>query len=167
MNRFHVHMSVDNLQKNIAFYSALFNASPTVLEIDYAKWMLDDPHINFAISARGAKAGIDHLGIQVELADDLDALKTRYDAADASSVISEPGSNCCYARSDKHWITDPQGIAWEAYHTLGSIPTFNNANLIDSSTTPADAACCSPRSAEIPRGKPLSIPVKNASSSCC
>ncbi len=105
---------------------------------DYAKWMLDDPRINFAISARGAAVGVDHLGIQVDSAEELDALQAQFRAADAATV-SEPGTACCYAESDKHWAQDPSGIAWEAYHTLASIPTFKR----DESTAEA-SACCSP-----------------------
>ena len=157
MKRFHVHLHVDDLDRSVAFYSKLFDATPARLEADYAKWMLDDPRINFAISTRGAAAGIDHLGIQTDDAAELDALKARAQAADLA-LQDEGATSCCYARSEKHWITDPQGIAWEHFHTLGNIPVFSEAQKAE----PA-AACCTPA----PRGKPVGIAVKPASSSCC
>jgi hypothetical protein len=141
MKRFHV--AVDDLAKSTRFYAAMFGVSPTIEKPDYVKWMLDDPRINFAISARGAKPGIDHLGIQVENADELDAVHAKLLQADAlssgTSVVTEDNTACCYAKSDKHWITDPSGIAWESFHTLDTIPTFNEV--------PADStasACCAP-----------------------
>ncbi len=138
MKRFHVHMHVDDLSKNIAFYSQLFGAEPTRIESDYAKWMLEDPRINFAISTRGhAKAGLDHLGFQVDDAAELAALKARAEAADMA-MLDEGETTCCYARSEKHWITDPQGVAWEHFHSLGNIPVFNE------SAAPVTAACCAP-----------------------
>src|SRR4051812_8530583 len=117
MKRFHLHIAVADLAANIRFYSRLFGMPPTAEKADYAKWMLDDPRINFAISARGAEPGVDHIGIQVESEDELAAVKERYDAADRSAVTTETGTACCYAESNKHWLTDPQGIAWEAFHT--------------------------------------------------
>ncbi|HJU50318.1 MAG TPA: ArsI/CadI family heavy metal resistance metalloenzyme [Pseudogulbenkiania sp.] len=143
MKRLHVHVSVDNLSQSVAFYSALFGAAPTVAKPDYAKWMLDDPRVNFAISQRGAKAGLDHLGIQAENAEELAELKTRIDAA-GMAALSEEGTTCCYAKSDKHWVQDPSGIAWETYHTLDSAPTFSGAEA-DVTPVAADAAsCCAP-----------------------
>jgi catechol 2,3-dioxygenase-like lactoylglutathione lyase family enzyme len=156
MKRFHVHLHVDDLAKSIGFYSKLFAAEPTRTESDYAKWMLDDPRINFAISTRGRQPGIDHLGFQTDDADELAALKDRAEAADMA-LLDEGQTTCCYARSDKHWVTDPQGIAWEHFHTLGDIPVFNEAPKAESAS-----ACCAPT----PRGKPIGIPVK-ASGSCC
>jgi catechol 2,3-dioxygenase-like lactoylglutathione lyase family enzyme len=126
MKRFHVHVAVPNLRAGIHFYSTLFGAEPSVRKDDYAKWMLDEPRLNFAISQRGAATGINHLGIQVDSDDELEALHANLEAADAS-VVAEKGANCCYARSDKYWITDPAGIAWESFHTLGSIPMFGGA----------------------------------------
>jgi len=123
MKRFHVHVSVDDLARSVRFYSALFDAEPAVLKSDYAKWMLDDPRINFAISERGAAPGVDHLGLQVDDAGELAAMQQRFEAADPA-VRSVPGTACCYAESDKHWARDPSGIAWEAYHTLAAIPTY-------------------------------------------
>ena len=161
MKRFHVHAHVEDLQASIAFYSKLFAAEPTRVETDYAKWMLDDPRINFAISTRGGKPGVDHLGIQADSDDELAELKERARAADMA-LLDEGETSCCYARSDKYWLTDPQGIAWEQFHTLGSIPVFSEA------AAPVEAsACCTPSRA--PRGKPVGIPVSGAAggSSCC
>lgn len=157
MKRFHVHMHVDDLAKNIAFYSAMFGQEPARTEGDYAKWLLQDPPVNFAISTRGDKPGVDHLGIQVESADELAAMKANAEKADMA-LMDEGETTCCYARSDKYWVTDPQGVAWEQFQTLDSIPVFSQKPA----TPPgADAsACCAPK------GKPLGIPVK-AASSCC
>lgn len=124
MKRFHVHVHVDNLATNIRFYSAMFNQAPARTEDDYAKWMLEDPPVNFAISTRGDTPGVDHLGIQVGSADELGALKDSARAADMS-LLDDGETTCCYARSDKYWLTDPQGIAWEQFHTLDSIPVFS------------------------------------------
>ena len=182
MKRFHVHLHVDDLAKSIGFYSKLFAAEPARREGDYAKWMLEDPPVNFAISTRGAKAGIDHLGIQTDDAAELAALKARAEAADMA-LLDEGETTCCYARSEKHWVTDPQGIAWEHFHTLGNIPVFNEAVAAVSSQSAccapaaqavtaaaaesaaaatAPAACCAPA----PRGKPIGIAVKSASGCC-
>jgi catechol-2,3-dioxygenase len=156
MKRFHVHLHVDNLDQSIAFYSRLFAAEPTRVEADYAKWMLDDPRVNFAISTRGTQAGIDHLGFQVDEADELADLKARATSADMA-LLDEGETTCCYARSEKHWVTDPQGIAWEHFHTLDNIPVFREAPA-----APSASACCAPR------GKPVAIPVRGAGpSSCC
>jgi hypothetical protein len=127
MKRFHVHMHVDDLPKeHHAFYSAMFNQPPARTEGDYAKWMLEDPPVNFAISTRGSKPGVDHLGIQVGSADELAALKDNATRADMA-LLDEGETTCCYARSDKYWVTDPQGMAWEQFHTLDSIPVFSQA----------------------------------------
>ncbi|CDM40564.1 MULTISPECIES: ArsI/CadI family heavy metal resistance metalloenzyme [Pseudomonadota] len=154
MKRFHVHLHVDDLNRSIGFYSQLFAAQPARIEGDYAKWMLEDPPVNFAISTRGSKPGIDHLGIQTDDAEELAALKARAQAADMA-LLDEGATTCCYARSEKHWITDPQGVAWEHFHTLGNIPVFNEAQP---SATGAAAACCAPRN-ERAAAKPAS--------SCC
>ncbi|WP_051676370.1 ArsI/CadI family heavy metal resistance metalloenzyme [Polaromonas glacialis] len=138
MKRFHVHVHVDDLVKSVAFYSKLFASEPARVEADYAKWMLDDPRVNFAISTRGAKPGLDHLGFQVDDASELEELKVRAQSADMS-LLDEGATTCCYARSEKHWITDPQGIAWEHFHTLGNIPVFNEADK-----SVAAGACCAP-----------------------
>ncbi len=125
MNRFHVHVSVKDLDESIGFYSKLFGSAPTVSQPGYAKWMLDDPRINFAISHQqcGSTIGINHLGLQVDSDEELAALETRFAAAGLAGV-AEHGATCCYARSDKTWLQDPQGIAWENFHTLGSVPMF-------------------------------------------
>ena len=124
MKRFHVHVHVEDLAKNIAFYSSLFNQQPARTESDYAKWMLQDPPVNFAISTRGGAAGVDHLGIQVESEEELAELRGQ--AARADLALQDQGeTTCCYARSDKYWVTDPQGVAWEQFHTLESIPVFS------------------------------------------
>lgn len=158
MKRFHVHAHVEDLKASIAFYTKLFGAEPARIESDYAKWMLDDPRINFAISTRGSKPGVDHLGIQTDTEEELTELKARAQAADLA-LQDDGETTCCYARSDKHWITDPQGIAWEHFHTLGGIPVFSEKAA--ATPSPAEpAACCAPR------GKPVGIPVK-AGSSCC
>lgn len=137
MKRFHLHISVEDLQKSIAFYKTLFGQAPTVVKSDYAKWMLDDPRVNFAISQRGVPVGVDHLGIQVDEEGELAEIKTRFDQAELNT-LTQDGTVCCYATSNKHWVTDPSGIAWEAYLTLDSAPTFH-----DSKTT-TQSACCSP-----------------------
>lgn len=123
MKRFHVHLAVENLEDSVRFYRALFQAEPTVREADYAKWMLDDPRVNFAISARGREPGLDHLGIQVDSGAELEAVQRGLSAA-ALPVEAQAKAACCYAESDKYWSVDPQGIAWEAFHSLGSIPIF-------------------------------------------
>jgi hypothetical protein len=134
MKRFHVHVHVDDLAKNIAFYNAMFARQPARTESDYAKWMLDDPPVNFAISARGRGTGVDHLGIQVDSEEGLAALRANAARADMA-ILDEGKTSCCYARSDKYWVTDPQGVAWEQFHTLDSIPTF-------SETRETTGACC-------------------------
>lgn len=156
MKRFHVHAHVEDLQASVAFYSRMFDAAPTRLESDYAKWMLDDPRINFAISTRGGKPGVDHLGIQTDSDEELAELKARAQAADMS-LQDEGETTCCYARSDKYWVTDPQGIAWEQFHTLHDVPTFGAGRAV----APAASACSAPAAA-----KPVAIPVK-AAGGCC
>jgi lactoylglutathione lyase len=158
MKRFHVHAHVKDLEASIAFYTKLFAAAPTRVEADYAKWILDDPRINFAISSRGNKPGIDHLGIQTDTETELAELKSRVQAADI--VLRNDGeTTCCYARSDKHWVIDPQGIAWEHFHTLSSIPVFSEKTMDASS----GSACCT---STTKRGKLAGIAVKSAPSSC-
>jgi catechol 2,3-dioxygenase-like lactoylglutathione lyase family enzyme len=158
MKRFHVHAHVEDLPASIAFYTRLFATAPARVESDYAKWMLEDPRINFAISTRGGKPGVDHLGIQTDSEEELAELKARARAADMT-LLDEGETTCCYARSDKYWVTDPQGIAWEHYHTLDSIPVFSEK----SGAAGEDSACCA---ASAPRGKPVGIAVKPASSCC-
>ncbi|WP_425259549.1 ArsI/CadI family heavy metal resistance metalloenzyme [Rubrivivax sp. RP6-9] len=170
MKRFHVHLHVDDLDKSIGFYSRLFAAQPTRTERDYAKWMLEDPRINFAISTRGGQTGIDHLGFQTDDAEELSELKARAEAADMA-VLDEGSTTCCYARSEKHWVTDPQGIAWEHFHTLGNIPVFHEAPASEAAsacctTAPSAAGTRSDAGTPAPRGKPIGIAVKS-SGACC
>lgn len=174
MKRFHVHVHVEDLARNIDFYSKMFGAQPARVEADYAKWMLDEPAVNFAISTRGhGHTGLDHLGIQVDNDADLAAMKARAQAADLS-LIDEGATTCCYARSDKHWVVDPQGLPWEHFQTLGSIPVFRESEPVAAAAVvptlsslavdgAAASACCTPRVT----GKPIGIPVKSAGSSCC
>jgi predicted enzyme related to lactoylglutathione lyase len=154
MKRFHVHVHVDDLPRNLAFYSALFGAAPTRTEADYAKWMLEDPPLNFAISTRGNGAvGVNHLGIQTDTPDELAAMKERAEAADGA-LLDEGATTCCYARSEKHWVTDPQGLAWEQFHTLGDIPVFSQP-AATTAVLPTQASGCCP------------APAAASKSSCC
>jgi catechol 2,3-dioxygenase-like lactoylglutathione lyase family enzyme len=141
MKRFHVHMHVNDLNKNIAFYSAMFGVQPARKEADYAKWMLLDPPVNFAISTRGSATGVDHLGIQVDSTAELATLKASAGAA-ALTLEDDGETTCCYARSDKYWLTDPQGVAWEQFHTLDGIPVFSEQKT--SSNAASAPACCAP-----------------------
>jgi len=149
MKRFHVHVHVTDLDKNIAFYSAMFDQQPARTEADYAKWMLTDPPVNFAISTRGSATGVDHLGIQVQSQEELAGLKSNAARADMA-VLDEGQVSCCYARSEKYWVTDPQGVAWEQFHTLDNIPVFSETRAesnsaccaTKASVEPAKAACC-------------------------
>ena len=151
MNRFHVHLNVTDLDSSIRFYSALFATQPAVVKADYAKWMLDDPRVNFAISTTGRTAGIDHLGFQVDSADGLAAMGQRLDAA-GGSVVPEDATICCYARSDKLWTEDPQGTRWETFHTTGAATTYyagDAACATDGTACNPDAASMAPRPAAV------------------
>jgi lactoylglutathione lyase len=152
MKRLHVHVSVADLAASIRFYQTIFGADPSVTKDDYAKWMLDDPRVNFAISTRRQPVGINHLGFQVESDAELHAMRAQLEAADAK-MLEEREQSCCYARSDKYWVTDPSGIAWETFHTLGSIPVYGEDTAVfnhGASTTPAAPAemCCVPKKPE-------------------
>ena len=140
MKRFHVHLSVANLESSAAFYTGLFGQEPTTRHDDHAKWMLEDPRVNFAISSRGRKPGLDHLGIQVDSTEELLELQHRAEHASPGEVRLQPDARCCYAHSDKHWARDPQGISWEHFHTLGETPDFGT----DAATNAP--ACCIPAS---------------------
>jgi len=142
MKRFHVHVNVNDLDASIRFYSILFGSAPTVHKPDYAKWMLDDPRVNFAISQRDRAAGVDHLGLQAEDGAELEAIGERLVAADAVA-LSERGTTCCYAHSDKYWAEDPQGVRWETFHTHGEATTYS-ALVAQSEST--KEACCGPQS---------------------
>jgi len=145
MKRFHVHVAVTDIESSVRFYSALFGADPTVMKFDYAKWMVDDPRINFAISKRSNdRVGVDHLGLQVESDEELEVLRAQDEKADAAA-FSEQGSNCCYAKSNKYWYTDPQGVAWETYHTLGQIEFFGTDERREPVQPKSQAGCCGPK----------------------
>ena len=139
MSRFHVHLNVADLATSIRFYTRLFAAEPTVLKSDYAKWMLEDPRVNFAISNTGRAPGIDHLGLQVDSNEELSALGVRLDAA-GGTVVPEDAAVCCYARSDKLWTEDPQGTRWETFHTVGEATTY----YAGESACATDGAACTP-----------------------
>lgn len=139
MKRLHVHVAVENLDASVRFYSGLFAAEPTVREPDYAKWLLDDPRVNFAISQRGAEVGIRHLGIQAENRAELNEIYARLDQADGP-VLAEGATTCCYARSEKSWIEDPQGVRWEAFLTTGTSPEFGN----EPTAVNSESSCCAP-----------------------
>lgn len=138
MKRFHVHVNVEHLDESVRFYTTLFGSGPAVVKPDYAKWMLDDPRVNFAISQRGRLAGVDHLGIQADDDTELKDIGERWLAADAVA-LAEKETTCCYARSDKFWAEDPQGVRWEAFHTIGQATTYTYAVAETSET-----ACCGP-----------------------
>jgi len=134
-----VHVGVHDLAQSIRFYSALFGAPPVVRKDDYAKWMLDDPRVNFAISTRARRAGIDHLGIQAESNEELEDIGTRLAQADVAT-LPQKSASCCYARSDKYWTLDPQGVAWESFHTLDTVPVFGEDTR--SQIEAKKKACC-------------------------
>jgi catechol 2,3-dioxygenase-like lactoylglutathione lyase family enzyme len=151
MKRMHLHVSVPDLAQSIEFYAALFGAAPAVVKDDYAKWMLDDPRVNFAISQRGVRAGIDHIGIQAETSDELGEIAGRLKAAGAQT-FDQDATTCCYARSDKTWVTDPAGVHWETFHTFGEAAEYGEDRPTDEATTasgscgsaakPAARVCC-------------------------
>jgi predicted enzyme related to lactoylglutathione lyase len=143
MKRMHVHVAVDDLQRAVGFYSALFAAQPSVTKSDYAKWMLDDPRLNFAISARGRPAGVDHLGIQVEDQDELHEVYARLSRA-GGDVIEQGQTNCCYARSEKSWIDDPAGIAWETFLTTGENTDYGDGSGEREARIAHEKSCCAP-----------------------
>jgi predicted enzyme related to lactoylglutathione lyase len=152
MKRMHVHVAVEDLAASIDFYATLFATRPSVVKADYAKWMLDDPRVNFAISTRGRQRGLDHLGIQVESADELQEVYARLRTA-GGAVVEQGQTTCCYAKSEKSWIDDPAGIAWETFHTTGESTDYGdgtgerearvaNAESCCAPAPPAASACC-------------------------
>jgi catechol 2,3-dioxygenase-like lactoylglutathione lyase family enzyme len=149
MKRFHVHVAVADLAAAIRFYSQLFGAEPSVTKSDYAKWMLDDPRLNFAISQRGGKVGVNHLGLQTDTDEELEQLNAQLRSADLATT-AQKGVACCYARSNKYWVTDPAGVAWETFHSLGTVPTYEEPA--------AESECCTPAS------KPAA---KRQAAACC
>lgn len=151
MKRMHLHVGVDDLDKSIAFYSTLFGVEPSVTKSDYAKWMLDDPRVNFAISSHGASAGVDHVGIQVEDRAELAELATRLKAA-GETTFDEEATTCCYAHSDKSWVSDPSGLRWETFFTFGEATTYGEDASLTANLAP-EAACCAPKASEAPAAK--------------
>jgi catechol 2,3-dioxygenase-like lactoylglutathione lyase family enzyme len=156
MKRLHVHLSVDDLDESARFYSALFAAEPTVRKSDYAKWMLDDPRVNFAISARGRKAGIEHLGIQAEDEAELGVIFERLARANGP-IVDEKDATCCYARSEKQWVADPQGVVWETFYTHGESTVYGQSAAIESLT---GAVCCEPQVAPSPTNSACCAPAQ-------
>ena len=141
MKRFHVHVAVEDLERSIHFYSGLFGAPPSVTKPDYAKWMLDDPRVNFAISMRGAKPGVEHLGIQAEDKAELAEVFGRLESA-GGPVLAEGETSCCYAKSEKNWVTDPQGVPWEAFLTVGESTTYGKERPRGLPMQVDPSACC-------------------------
>jgi catechol 2,3-dioxygenase-like lactoylglutathione lyase family enzyme len=157
MKRLHVHVAVKDIPQSIGFYSALFAAEPAVVKSDYAKWMLEDPRVNFAISTRGREPGLDHLGIQVENSEELSDVYARLRKA-GGNIIEQGETACCYAKSEKSWIDDPAGIAWETFHTKGESITYGDGSGENTARIAHEkqSACCVPEAA----------PAKT-SSACC
>jgi len=157
MKRLHVHVSVKNLPASIRFYQTLFGVEPAVIKVDYAKWMLEDPRVNFAISTHRQPVGVNHLGFQVDSDEELRGMRAQLEAADAR-MVEEPEQPCCYARSDKYRVTDPTGIAWETFHTLGSIPIYGEDTAVfdhGESIVPLEGSgsqCCVPAPKAQPAG---------------
>jgi uncharacterized glyoxalase superfamily protein PhnB len=143
MKRMHVHVCVDNIENAVGFYSALFAAKPAVVKHDYAKWMLDDPRVNFAISSRGGSPGLDHLGIQVESEDELHDVHSRLRGA-GQNVIEEGKTTCCYAKSEKSWVDDPAGISWETFFTTGESTNYGTS-FEKGARVAHTKACCGPK----------------------
>jgi catechol 2,3-dioxygenase-like lactoylglutathione lyase family enzyme len=148
MKRFHIHVGVKDLEKSVQFYSTLFGQKPTKQKEDYAKWMLEDPRVNFAISTRTNEQGVDHLGIQVEEPRELSEISERLKSADLA-IYDEGEATCCYAKSNKAWVADPSGIAWEAYQNMGDVEIFSEKKAASE-----EGECCVPGEAQ-------------ASGSCC
>ena len=151
MKRLHVHVAVSDLSRSVSFYSALFAAQPSVRKPDYAKWMLDNPRVNFAISTRGREPGLDHLGIQVESQEELHEVYARLRQA-GGNIIEQGETTCCYAKSEKSWIDDPAGIAWETFHTTGESTVYgdgsgeNQARIAHEKQSPCCALQAAPAS---------------------
>jgi catechol 2,3-dioxygenase-like lactoylglutathione lyase family enzyme len=156
MKRMHLHVGVEDIDRSIAFYSTLFGAPPSVVKPDYAKWMIEDPRVNFAISSGHAAAGIEHVGIQAEDEGELAEVYDRLRAA-GRPVVEEGATTCCYAKSEKSWIADPDGIVWEAFLTDGAATVYGDGPELSAlSADAADASCCAP-----------AMPAAEAKPSCC
>ena len=164
MKRMHVHVSVEDIEQSVRFYATLFATEPTVLKSDYAKWMLEDPRVNFAISKRGANPGIEHLGIQVEDEAELAEVYDRLGRAERP-IVEEKTTTCCYANSDKQWIADPQGVAWETFLTKGESTVYGVERLVVESQT-GDAPCCTPPLTALTTVKTISLLPQNSSCGC-
>lgn len=158
MKRLHMHVSVADLDQSVRFYETLFGAPPTVRKADYAKWMLEDPRVNLAISAQGRTPGVDHVGIQVESADELGELSQRLKAAGATT-FDEDATTCCYAQSDKSWVNDPSGLRWETFFTFGEATTYGEDDAA-AGLAAMEAACCGPNAAK-------AAPVPASDGACC
>jgi catechol 2,3-dioxygenase-like lactoylglutathione lyase family enzyme len=154
MKRLHLHVAVEDLGKSIGFYSTLFGAPPVVTKDDYAKWMLEDPRVNFAISERGRAGGVDHVGIQVDTAEELSELAARLKAA-GETTFDQEATTCCYARSDKAWVNDPSGVRWETFFTFGDATSYGEDPALAAETTEAETSSC------------CGAPAKAAAPACC
>lgn len=161
MKRLHLHVSVPDLAQSIQFYETLFGAAPSVVKDDYAKWMLEDPRVNFAISQRDRAAGVDHVGIQVDSTAELAELAGRLKAAGAQT-FDEQATTCCYAKSDKSWVADPSGVRWETFYTFGEATTYGTSEALAAlETAQPQAACCGAAPQPAPKAEPA------ATGACC
>jgi len=143
MKRLHLHVSVPDIDQAIGFYSTLFDAAPVVIKSDYAKWMLEDPRVNLAISSRARAIGVDHVGIQVDSPGELAELASRLKAAGAETMDQE-ATTCCYAKSDKNWVTDPAGVRWESFFTHGEATSYGEDEILPETAAVTSSACCAP-----------------------
>jgi hypothetical protein len=160
MKRFHVHVAVKDLPDSVRFYSAMFGSAPTVIKPDYAKWMLEDPRVNFAISNRNSAVGVNHLGMQAETDTELEDIHAKLAQAD-HAIVAEKGVHCCYANSDKYWVTDPQGIAWESFRSLGDVPLYGGDDRVPAAASCGSeqaGGCCTPANEAV---------AEKESSGCC
>lgn len=170
MKRFHVHIQVKSIEKSIDFYSKLFGQEPTKRRTDYAKWMLENPRVNFAISSRGNNVGVNHFGFQVDTAEELVEIKNRAQIASNGEIMDQGETTCCYANSEKHWTLDPQGLAWEHFHTLSDAMEFGADNVEQSNES---GACCIPiqslNDSAVSTNTACCIPddTQHTNSSCC
>ncbi len=146
MKRMHLHVSVPDLSQSIRFYETLFGAPPSVVKDDYAKWMLDDPRVNFAISQRSRAVGLDHVGVQVDSGEELGELAARLKRA-GETTFDQAATTCCYARSDKSWVTDPSGLRWETFHTFGEATQYGEDEQLPAAAASSGACCAAPTGA--------------------
>jgi catechol 2,3-dioxygenase-like lactoylglutathione lyase family enzyme len=158
MKRFHVNMRVADIEQSVRFYSVLFAAPPSVVKSDYANWMLEDPRVNFSISTHGGAPGIDHLGIQVESEGELHEVYGRLQAAERP-VIAEGATTCCYAKSEKSWVLDPQGVSWETFLTSGESTVYGDSRP-NEYPSPPESTCCAP-------APPIAAPLPAMAAACC